>query len=153
MKTEGEAVTIKVTIRELRQVRDEEWINAFLKMNAKDRAPLIRPAVADLEAKHAATERRRSELDRDPDRLVSEFVLASYRKDFPGDHLSSCPSVIVEHPEYETSMYGCDTGCERTELRALVTCEHGNRRRFGYGTFGGLSEIIDELFDIERLGR
>lgn len=84
----------------------------------------------------------------DADELVTAYILDQYRKSTLNiGHLSTCPDVRVEDPDYTDGSYGCDTGCEYVTFDAVITCPHGEREEFEYGEFGDLAGIISWLQD------
>lgn len=94
-----------------------------------------------------STVEEREHRERDADKLVARFILATYRE--PGkaynQHLKACPDLIVENPDARDGTYRCDTGCEYVRFEAVITCPHGEREEFEWGKFGNLAGILAEM--------
>lgn len=85
---------------------------------------------------------------------VAGWVLQQYRADCKMrtsvarpelTHLATCSDVIVTPIEAYDGLYGCDTGCEYARLEVVISCPHGEREEFDYGTFGELADILEEI--------
>ena len=89
------------------------------------------------------------------DVLVSRYTLAKYRESGEAEnaHLKVCPEAVTEDPESHNGTYGCDTGCEYVRFEATITCPHGQREDFEWGTFGELSYILEDLEADEAVTR
>lgn len=85
--------------------------------------------------------------------LLRAFVIKNYREDHGfcwrrnecTEHLPHCPDIRVAELDAHDSTYGCETGCEYVRFAATLTCPHGDRTVFKWGSFGELGDIIDDL--------
>lgn len=77
--------------------------------------------------------------------LVRAYIVRHYLAENPGGHLGGCDQVTVEDAAAEDGGYGCDTGCEYVRFTAVLACPHGSREEHGYGEFGDLAGIIEDL--------
>lgn len=61
-------------------------------------------------------------------------------------HLEECPDAVVVNATGTGGTYGCETGCEYTNLECEVRCPHLPRPvAVTYGEFGELSSLLEDL--------
>lgn len=85
---------------------------------------------------------------------VKKWILNRYHENWSvrqgHPHLVDCPDAVVKDLDGENGIYGCDTGCEYARLTATIRCPHGYvDDDWGYGEFGDLAGILDEILGEE----
>jgi len=83
------------------------------------------------------------------DAAVNRWLVKTYRSEGDNEHLRACPALTIGEVDARDSTYGCDTGCEYARLEAVASCEHGVRDDFGYGQFGDLASMLEEILTDE----
>lgn len=82
------------------------------------------------------------------DDLVARWLVREYRARMSAHdnnaHLRGYRDLAVEWSGRDET-YDCDTGCEHLVLSVTMTCSHGRRETFEYGTFGHLASLIETL--------
>lgn len=96
----------------------------------------------------------------DADNKVARMVAQMYREEKlfesnPFDHqlhLAVCPTMRAENAEANDGAYGCDTGCEYYDLRALIKCDclAIADDLWSYGSFGDTSWLIEKLVEMDK---
>jgi hypothetical protein len=90
--------------------------------------------------------------------LLRAFIIRQYRTAHehrrrpvgPGgydNHLAGCPDLTAVDVDAQGGSYGCDTGCDYARFEAVLTCPHGEREEYMYGTFGELSYMVEDMIE------
>ena len=94
------------------------------------------------------------------DDKVARMVAQMYREETlfesnPFDHqlhLAVCETMKAEAAEANDGAYGCDTGCEYYDLRALIKCDCPTiaDEVWSYGSFGDTGWLIEKLVELDN---
>ena len=81
----------------------------------------------------------------DADERVTRFIIRTYREEGSNEHLTECPDLTATLKHMNTGPGACDTGCDRVEFTAAMTCQHGVDDTFEWGDWGELPDMLAEL--------
>ncbi|MBM0201882.1 hypothetical protein JNW90_01265 [Micromonospora sp. STR1s_5] len=78
------------------------------------------------------------------DALLRDYVIGRYRDEIRG-HLAECPGLTVAELDATDGVFNATTDAEFVRLESVMTCPHGERDDYFWGTFGTINEIIEDI--------